>query len=799
MANANTASAHRAIPASRIAGACLVVFAALLITACGGGSSSSKHIQPPLVRAFSPFMSPIDFNTLQQTPTFTDGALTVSTDPSYPGKIVIYFQSDTVLNPASVFTGGRPELGVDLSALSILRFIPGSGNVPLALADVTVEPDRIICTPAVLPLVDGQYSVGVFKNIRNTDGKSLVDGPVFHSFTVGAADTVAPFVVTSDPANNEIGIGAGAPAPMPPSGAADVAEVRTNIFGDTSPPVTVRFNEGIQSARVSISNISVIDAGIPPALIAAGVNPSIAPAPTFPKLKSVSDGATLPSNGHEILWQADPNLGGFPFGTIIQVTVYGLYDTQASADAGGDPDNAAPIADLAGNSMLVNYKFQFQTLAPPDLPQNPFPEYAVWWAAADRIGALDTVNQQGTADSFTGAVAYPFGVPRNVVPQFTDTVCNAQNVPGFEPTELSIDAVTNGGNCSTYIYAISPNSGQIVIVNSRTSIPVAIIDTPQPGGIGNNTGGAGAANVLVVSNSSANTLTTFDVSNVTVGLTYLNGPIFIQNIMPTGNTPRAVSVSGSGAFNRDSGGGGPPAPIVMWADFTDGVVNTAFLKSEGPVTSINLGPDSAPNDISMSPYLNPPGLWLAAISQGGLPGEGQVAYYISGPGGTTGISSGITADSIVGSLTGFDGPAGLDMVLPISPTAWWAMAESGAEANRVQTLGLGTGSFNTPQIVETFEQVGANPVAVAHPTAWSRSMCIDFVGAPWICSTNPGCWYNGTEQQLTFPSAAPAQDLYICARGASQVTVVNMVTGLREFYSPVSIPGIRFIATPATQ
>ena len=240
------------------------------------------------------------------------------------------------------------------------------------------------------------------------------------------------------------------------------------------------------------------------------------------------------------------------------------------------------------------------------------------------------------------------------------------------------------------------------------------------------------------------------------------------------------------------------SPVSRSGGRTDGVVITAFFQSDGPVTSINLGPDSAPNDICMSPYIAPPGLFLAAISQGGLPGEGQVAYYISGPGGTTGISSGLTADSIVGSLTGFDGPAGLDMVLPISPTAWWAMAESGAAANRVRTLGLGTGSFNTPRIVETFEQVGANPVAVAHLCAWAWTICIDWAGNN-SCSGHPWCWYNGTEQQLVFPDAGPAQDLYICARGASQVSVVNMVTGLRSFYSPISIPGIRDIATPASQ
>ena len=209
----------------------------------------------------------------------------------------------------------------------------------------------------------------------------------------------------------------------------------------------------------------------------------------------------------------------------------------------------------------------------------------------------------------------------------------------------------------------------------------------------------------------------------------------------------------------------------------------------------------------MSPYLAGGGLFLAAISQGGLPGEGQVAYYISGPGGTTGVSSGITADSIVGSLTGFDGPAGLDDVLPMGNNqAWWAMAESGADANRVRTLGLQIGAFNQPEIINTFEQVGANPVAVAHPSAYLLP-CIDWPFAPpppfgpCLWRPVPSCWWNGTREvaQYLDTSMGAAQQLYICARGASQVTVVGLLTGTRDFYSPVSIPGVRTIASPATQ
>ena len=77
-------------------------------------------------------------------------------------------------------------------------------------------------------------------------------------------------------------------------------------------------------------------------------------------------------------------------------------------------------------------------------------------------------------------------------------------------------------------------------------------------------------------------------------------------------------------------------------------------------------------------------------------------------------------------------------------------------------------------------------------------MCIAPVGA-FVCSAHPWCFYNGTEQQLFQPAIDPAQDLYICARGASQVTIVNMITGNRDFYSPIEIPGIRDISTPASQ
>jgi hypothetical protein len=775
---------------------------------CGGGAPSS-HVAEPLVRGFSPFMSPINFNTRIQNPTFTDGNLVLSCDPSYQGKIVVYFNDDTVLDPASVFVGGVPSLGLDLSALEILQFQPGVGNIQLPLSNVTVEATRIICTPdpSVMPLPDGQYLIGVFANIRNTDGDRLTKGPVFHSFTVGMSDTVRPFVVTTDPVNNQIGVGAGVPPPPPPSGlpAESIADVRTAIFGATTPDMIIRFNEGIAAASVNVSNVNVVDAGsvlIPP--------PAIAPAPGFPKLKSEDDGETLPSNGHEVLWRADPLTGGFPFGTIVACSVAGLYNTNPALPL-PPPDNPAPLRDLAGNYMLVTYNFQFQTVAPPDLPANPFPEFAIWWSAPDRIGALDVVNQAGLADQFNG-VPFPLGVPRNVLPPFTDTVASAQNLPNFDPFEIIIDQRTSAALCHSFLYVQSPNSGQIIIVNTRTSLPVAIVNTPTPGGISGSFDPVDGANVLLVTNSSANTITIFDLSNVTPGNAFLNGPVFIQKVIPTGNTPRPITIEGSAGgltvadWNRDAGQSIHQPPLILWADFTDGVFNTMLLGQDHASQRLTLGSNAAPNDIVMTPCFGPPAIppiLFAAISQGGLPGQGKVAYYVAGPGCSTGVQTGARPDTIVGDLSGFDGPDGLDETLAVGSGTFFVVAESGSTANRVTTLGLEVGANNLPRRITSFNAVGANPNSICHRAPWANP-CIVPIGSPFCGHISAPCQYKGTEQdvvalQLVDGTLASGQNLFICARGAGQITVIDLVSGSRDFYSPIPIPGIRRVASVASQ
>ena len=805
-------------PIRRVAAALLFAAgAALPVAGCGGGgpggSPASANVPHPLVRAFSPAMSPIDFNTGQANPTYTDGFLTVSTDPAYPGQIVVFFQAGTAIDKNSVFIGGNPALGLDLTAFQVLHYIPGTGNVPLPYSQVDVvnptsagEEARIVFTPALLPLADGQYSVGVFANMKSTQGDSVDKTPVFHSFTVGVADVIDPVVVVTTPNNNAQGVGAGVPPPAPPSGApsSSIADVRTAIFGPTSPDIVIRFSESIAAASVTPSTVGAVNASafVP----GGGAPPAIAPAPGFPKLKSQLDQSSLPSNGFEVVWRADPAFGGLPFGSQVQVTVVG-------SDGGA---NASPIQDRSNNPLAVSYVFQFQTIAPPHLPENSEPEYSVYFSTSDRVGVIDTINQHEVAAVFLGTQTGQ--ILLNVVVPRSDQISTKATLGAkFDPNEISVDTRTNGATCHTFAYIQSFQSGQIVIINTRTSLPVALLDTPSPGGVTSQTGGGQAANVLVATNSSANTFTVFNIAAIHTGTQFLDAPITIQQVAATGNTPKAISITNAstGAYNRDFLTTGPGVPIIMYADFTDGVVNTTNLGKSKPVKQFALGTGASPNDISWTPCFGPPAIppiIFAAITEGGKPGEGKVAYYIAGPGCATGVTANNRPDSLVGDLSGFDAPAGLDNIFPVSTLPFFAMAESGSTANRLVTLGT-SGAGNLPSIVAAYD-TGANPVAVAHVPSWFPPP-VSFIcsppGAPG-CPAGPfSCIYDGTFQAPTQPdfSGAPSTYLYVTVRGAGRIEVMNFTTGARPVTpdrSPkappadkIAIPGVRYAGTSCSQ
>jgi hypothetical protein len=794
------------------------VFGVVTAGCGGGGSPASNNVPHPLVRQFSPTISPINFNTGQADPTFTDGNLTVSTDPAYPGKIVIFFQADTVLDPKTVFIGGNPALGIDLSALQVLQFITGTGNIPLAAARVEVLNDKIIFTPAVLPLPDGQYSIGVFANLKSVEGDPVDKAPVFHSFTVGAKDTTPPEVVTTIPVDKATGVGAGLPPPPPPAGvpSSSVADIRTAIFGPTSPDIIIRFNEEIAASSVTSGNVKVALAS----QAAAGISVP-GPAPGYPKLRSEVDQSSLPSNGFEVVWKCDQLGSGFSPGASYQVTVKGA-DGNVAADC---------IKDRSGLQMTLSYNFTFSTVAAPPLPADSEPEFSVYFTTSDSFGVIDCINQFEIGQRFispaTPGSPWTLGTliaPNQVVP-LSDTVSTKQTLGNkFDPLEVSVDCRTNGTTGHTWAYVQSFQSGQVFIINTRTSLPAAIINTPSPGGLANQTGGGTNANVLIATNSSANTMTIFNMSTVSTGVTYVTAPITIQQLNATGNTPKAVSITSGGDIRRDPGFTGPSVAMIMYADFTDGVVSTANLGKTSPVRQFALGTGSSPNDISFTPCYQPGNglLMYAAISEGGTPGNGKVSYYVAGPGCQTGVTAAVRPDNITGDLSGFDAPAGLDCVFAVSNSPFFAMAESGSTANHVVTLNA-TGAGNLPGIVLVFD-VGANPVALAHrPPVLAPSVCLlDICASPPIpghtCNcTAPATFLYGGAFQGAYrvdQSLAVSRDLYVCVRGAGRVEVLDFATGRRPesptrdpslglpTFTPcdkIPVPGVRMVNTTCSQ
>ena len=252
---------------------------------------------------------------------FTDGMLTKTADPEYPGTIVVFFAPP---KPGEIFD--HLESAVAQAIVQVLRFLPGTGNVPVAVSRMDVRNDRVALTPARLPLEDGQYSVVV--NLPK---------PVFHSFIVGTKDDVAPVVVTTSPANGVVGVGAG---------------VDDGALA-SSPEVSIRMSEAIEEMTVTPDSVRVEDAGSvlrPP--------PLLAPQPGFPRLRESLQGPPPASSQFEIVWRPDPKAGGLPFGTTIRVTVVG-------ADAGPD---AKAVMDRAGNRLAKSYSFTFRTVDPPTPP-----------------------------------------------------------------------------------------------------------------------------------------------------------------------------------------------------------------------------------------------------------------------------------------------------------------------------------------------------------------------------------------------------------------------------------------------
>lgn len=239
----------------------------------------------------------------------------------------MFFEPGTVLDSASVFGGGNATLGIDLASLQILEFIPGTGNVPLrsATGGVVVLDDRIVFTPAVLPLANGQYSVGLFSKIRDKRGASLEPAPVFHSFTVGKADTIAPIVVTTSPVDH------------------------AQEVSPTGLEITVRFTEAVGLSGRNAGSVRVVEGdGSEGARV-------VAPAAGFPRAHVEADG----SGGFRVDWRPERPLEG---GRRYRVTVSGWRDGSGNALGDAHSFEFTTAGDAAADEKIRALEAQIVAL-----------------------------------------------------------------------------------------------------------------------------------------------------------------------------------------------------------------------------------------------------------------------------------------------------------------------------------------------------------------------------------------------------------------------------------------------------
>ena len=135
------------------------------------------------------------------------------------------------------------------------------------------------------------------------------------------------------------------------------------------------------------------------------------------------------------------------------------------------------------------------------------------------------------------------------------------------------------------------------------------------------------------------------------------------------------------------------------------------------------------------------------------------------------------------------------------------MAESGSTRNAVAVLGLETGQINLPRVVTRLTGVGANPTSIAHRPPWTNPTQNDpnSPGQPGGCLIGGiNFWQYVTTPVGIFPlldgSFDTAFTLYVCARGAGQITAINFANGAVPIVNGrVPISGVRSVASQVSQ
>jgi len=705
--------------------ACLALVA-LSLGACGGPAGGSDDIGDLWVLSTSPGNGDevdtgdsIDgFNALNNPTLTTPGAVTVvfstsldltsvlNTDPADPQgtrnvRLFYFDEEQGPFDPAQPAVKGVNPPGANIIVLG--------QTVP---ATTYTENDTLLIRPEGLtpgaPLPDGQYSLVVGKGVRGIDGDGLQGEEYFSFFRVGK-DTLGPVVVSSVPA----------------PGAKDVdphAEIRVTMSETilassiVTGGITVSFQPAGAAAPTTVPGTWFTDGGNGP-----GNN--------FPNIQLDQAGlpgrsGTSPRNGSDLIFRPvvdglplnmvlgdgactgtnfTPNKGnrGFPFGQASQVSV---------------ATQGATVSDTAGNPIRAgspNTTFTFFIKPAPPPLYAPGTTSAVFFGDTIGVGVIDAdptfwpyVPGPNPARVKNSVVTAGDGPAKHVVrvpvSDLADIKVDTRTTSAFYSPPCEVGDGTGGYFYHAMVYAASRSvgSGEIAVIDSYRMERIGRIKTPSPGGIAITA--VRGTGYLVVSNTSANTVTVYDIGGVTWVDLSTGSPLSLATIQQNG--PRLLDEDDfNKLFPRQKPtAGSPPGPPILgtvltgispgpcditelpasWGQYAYfannlilGVGNTGeatvdFTEIERINQSAAIEPDrgglnlpAIATDLEWTPVvpLFGTGRYFCFISTIG----GTVDLFISG-GGTSGkpsvrkdSSRNFAPNAIVNSLTGFSLPRAL--------------------------------------------------------------------------------------------------------------------------------------------
>jgi len=773
-----------------------------------------------------------------------------------PGSVVIIFSNS--LDPTSVINTDPTDIQgsrnvrlfyydtaqgpFDPTQPVVAGVNPPGANVLIAaqtaLSFTNRPNDTLILTPTGLtptnPLRNGQYSVIVDVGVRGADGDPMAGRQYFFFFRVGP-DTLGPTVVKTSPANGERNV-------------------------DPTSEIRVTMSETILASTVNQANLKVSfqPSGSTTAIPIPGrwfVDGGNGPGNNFPLIQLDQNGfpgrtGQSPRNGVDLVFR--PDLDAFPVNMHAGDPIDCAPPPATPSPPWNPPDpprkgnKGLPlgqaitvqfvatafvgVTDTVGNVIPAaspNTTFTFETKLPPDKIWAPSTDHAVFYGDAIGVGVID-VNPGSTPYSpgpvppraSNAVVTRPATgqIVRVPIPDLVDMTTDVRTYTAFYSF---LCAGVSGPNvfCTT-LYALSSSSGggEVTVIDTYLMVPLGRFSTPSPGGI--SIAAVGTTGRAAISNFSANTVTVFDVGQVSW---FTGGTLFatqnaLNNAVSTGASVLILSEADfKKAFpNQRADPGSPPGPPIV------GTINSGISPSACAITgmpsqlgtpgfpcfsplyvsklivcTLNSGESTADftelTNLSQSESIIPDLRGVSLSSQGKnvewtpVHGFGSYFAFITAIGGTVelfqtgflantpsvlpGSASSLNPNKIVNSISGLRQPSGVQWI----------------------TNGTATGAINGYSLAALIAETSENRVQQVGVQSVAPSNLFISVNANHVAGLGPTT-ITGDPAAAQFGPCGPRfQNYYVSNTGAGTVTLSNYVGGI--IGTTIPVPGVLRVAS----